>query len=150
MKLQSIFILLIVIAITIIAASCELKRSNPLDPSSHDNIVAPPRVTGLTATGSGPGVLSKYVELKWAKNNVNTDGYYIYRALAYNAAYAKLPDVVGNISTNAIITRVITIEAPGFYYFKVSAFTNHDIDGNTLNTSLEGPLSEWAIARVDN
>ncbi|MFO7660812.1 MAG: hypothetical protein R6V77_07860 [Candidatus Cloacimonadaceae bacterium] len=136
-------LLLLTLLIMLAAGSCELKRTNPLDPSSHLEIEAPPRVTGLSAIGSGPGVESKYVELKWSKNNINTDGYYIYRGLAYNSAYARI-DEVGNVSTGSIITRVIPIEAPGFYYFKVSAYKIYP------GGRLEGPLSEWAIARVDN
>lgn len=137
-------LLLLTLLIILAANSCELKRTNPLDPASHPEIEAPPRVTGLFAVGSGPGVESKYVELKWSIIPINqADGYYIYRGLAYNSAYAKI-DEVGNVSTGTTITRVIPIEAPGFYYFKVSAYKNYP-DGK-----LEGPLSEWAIARVDN
>ncbi len=144
MKTNTICLLIVTLLIIILTVSCELKRSNPLDPSSHPEIEAPPRVTGLTAVGSGPGVASKYVQLEWAINNINqTDGYYIYMGLAYNSAYARI-DEVGNVSTGSTITRVIPIEAPGFYYFKVSAYKNYP-DGR-----LEGPLSEWAIARVDN
>ncbi len=149
MKLYKLIFIITVIS-SLLAFACELKRTNPLDPLSHSNINPPNKITGLTASGSGPGVVSKYVELKWTRNDtLNTDGYYIYRGLAYNSAYARI-DTLGNISPDTQITRIVPISAPGFYYFKVSAFTKHDIYNNVLDGTLEGPLSEWAIARVDN
>lgn len=136
-------ILIITMTLTLLITACELKRTNPLDPLSHQNIISPPKVTGLTASGSGPGIESKYVELTWTRNTNDTDGYYIYRGLAYNAAYARI-DTVGNVSPDTQITRIVPIAAPGFYYFKVSAYKIYPAG------KLEGPLSEWAIARVDN
>jgi hypothetical protein len=127
-----------------LVTSCELKRSNPLDPNNNQEITAPPQVTGLTASGSGAGVLNKYVQLTWTKNIINTDGYYIYMGLAYNSAYAKIDTLVGNLSTSNNMTRIIPISTPGFYYFKVSAYKSYPA-GN-----LEGTLSEWAIANVQN
>ncbi len=142
--LKRILILLpLGIMVLLFAASCELKRTNPLDPLGNNNIYTPPLVTGLTATGSGAGVVNKFVELKWARNVINTDGYYIYRALAYDAAYSRI-DEVGNISSTNIMTRIIPIDSPGFYYFKVSAYKNYS-DG-----TLEGSLSDWTIAYVAN
>lgn len=138
------FLAIVLFLLLFFSISCELKRNNPLDPESGPGITAPPKVTGLEATGSGPGVVSKYVELEWTKNDIgNTDGYYIYRGLAYNAAYARI-DTVGNVSPGTTMTRIVPITAPGFYYFKVSAFKNFPAG------RLEGPLSEWVIARVDN
>lgn len=138
MKAKYLYLSLTMMLLVLLSASCSLKRSNPLEP--YD---APPRVTGLSAVGSGPGVQSKYVQLTWARNNIYTDGYYVYMGLAYNSAY-KLEAIVGNVPTGTTVTTVITIEAPGFYYFKVSAYKEYPPG------RLEGPLSEWALARVDN
>lgn len=128
----------------VLSTSCELKRSNPLDPNNNQEITAPPQVTGLTASGSGAGILNKYVQLTWTKNIINTDGYYIYMGLAYNSAYARIDTLVGNLSTTNNMTRIIPISTPGFYYFKVSAYKSYPAG------KLEGPLSEWAIAQVQN
>jgi hypothetical protein len=139
MKGKTIFAIIAVALIMTLSASCDLKRNNPLD-----NLTPPPRVTGLTADGSGPGVEDKYVELTWTKNpSETTDGYYVYRGLAYNAEYARV-DTVGNVASAEVVTRIVPIESPGFYYFKVSAFKQYP------SGKLEGSLSEWAIARVDN
>jgi hypothetical protein len=139
MKVRTIVVLSIVILSLLFIVSCELKRNNPLD-----NVTPPPRVTGLTADGSGPGVENKYVELTWTKNpSATSDGYYVYRGLAYNAEYARI-DTVSNVAPEEVVTRIIPIESPGFYYFKVSAFKQYPAG------KLEGSLSEWAIARVDN
>jgi hypothetical protein len=143
MKAGFIGIFVITLLSLMLVISCDLRRSNPLDPESHSDIYAPPRVTGLTATGSGPGVANKFVELRWTKNQTHTDGYYIYRGLAYNAEYARV-DSIGNVSPDAIVTKIVTIISPGFYYFKVSAYKDYP------SGRLEGSLSEWAIARVDN
>lgn len=135
-----------ILLLLVSSMSCDLKRSNPLDPESHSNIKVPPMVTGLTATGSGSGVLSKYVELRWTKNTLHTDGYYIYMGLAYNSEFKRVGEPVFSPPDNlTTITKTVQIINPGFYYFKVSAFKNYGDSG-----ILEGPLSEWALARVDN
>jgi hypothetical protein len=77
-----IIALALILSITL---SCELKRSNPLDPAGNSSIQAPPRVTGLFATPVNNGV-----SLTWQQNTSFTDGYYIYRGLAYNAEYARI------------------------------------------------------------
>lgn len=137
---------LLLLLIIMIHTSCDLKHSNPLDPEGNNKIKVPPMVTGLTATGSGPGVQSKYVDLRWTKNTLNTDGYYIYMGLAYNSQFKRVGEPVFSPPDNlTTITKTIQITNPGFYYFKVSAFKNYGESG-----TLEGPLSEWALARVDN
>jgi hypothetical protein len=139
MKTQSLHKMVALILLLLLVYSCGLKRNNPLD-----NVTPPPRVTGLSAEGSGPGVENKYVELTWTKNPAaTTDGYYVYRGLAYNAEYARV-DTVGNVAPEAVVTRIVPIESPGFYYFKVSAYKQYPAG------KLEGSWSEWAIARVDN
>lgn len=143
-RLTSIILMTLLLLAVSFTSSCELKRSNPLDPNNNSSITAPPQVTGLTATGSGAGILNKFVQLTWTKNIVNTDGYYIYMGLAYNSAYAKVDTLVGNLSTTNNMTRIIPISTPGFYYFKVSAYKSYPAG------KLEGPLSEWAIAQVQN
>ena len=130
--------------------SCELKRTNPLDPNNNPNITAPPRVTGLTASGSGAGVLTKSATLTWTRNIVNTNGYYIYMGLAYNSVYARIDTLQGNVSTGNTMSKIVFVPSAGYYYFKVSAYRNTDNNGAPLNDNLEGSLSEWAIAHVEN
>jgi len=147
-------ILVFVLITVLFLCACELKRNNPLDPN-NPGILLPDRVVGLVASGSGPGVISKFVELKWNKNQENTDGYYIYMGLAYNSAYERV-GWTSNVTPDSTVSKIVPIEAPGFYYFKVSAYKYY---GN--NTSipdpieyssdfLEGSLSEYKLARVDN
>jgi hypothetical protein len=155
MKGIKYFILALILFLILLICACELKRSNPLDPNGNFGVVVPNRVVGLMASGSGPGVLSKFVELRWNRNQENTDGYFVYMGLAYNSAYERV-GWTSNISPDSVVTTIIPIEAPGFYYFKVSAYKyygNSPSIPNPLENSsdfLEGSLSEYKLARVDN
>lgn len=148
MKKTDIIILSFFLLTVMVFSACELKRSNPLDPNGNSNVTVPDRVVGLTASGSGPGVQTKYVELKWKKNQTNTDGYYIYMGLAFDSAY-ELWGQIGNVSPDSIVTfrkssSLTEPITPAWYYFKVSAYKNYG------NKRLEGSLSEYAITHVDN
>jgi hypothetical protein len=104
----------------------------------------PSKVSDLTATGSGAGADIKKIILQWRKNTSNTSGYYIYLGLAYNSAYAVVDTFAGNLSGTEFINTSIDVPSSGYYYVKVSAYKIYPA-GN-----LEGQLSEWAIAHVDN
>ncbi len=155
MKSRNLVTMFILFMLVLLTYSCELKRSNPLDPDSNTNIYVPDRVVGLNAAGSGPGVLSKYVELRWSKNQENTDGYYIYMGLAYNSAYKKV-GWTSNVNPDSTLSKIVPLDAPGFYYFKVSAYKYYGSSASLPNPIedssgyLEGSLSEWAIAHVDD
>jgi hypothetical protein len=152
MKEIKVIVSVFTILTVFLLCACELKRSNPLDPGSHE---VPDRVVGLRASGSGPGVLSKFAQLTWNKNQNNTDGYYIYMGLAYNSAYERV-GWTSNVTPDSTLTKIIPVQAPGFYYFKVAAFKyygNNSSMPNPIDDSsdfLEGSFSEWAIAHVDN
>lgn len=143
----------VIILTMVVVSACELKRSNPLDPESHD---VPDRVVGLRASGSGAGVLTKYAALTWNKNQNNTDGYYVYMGLAYNSAYERVGSIGNSASADSTISYQVYVDAPGYYYFKVSAYKYYGNKPSVPNPMeddsdfLEGSYSEWAIAHVNN
>ncbi|PKN78671.1 MAG: hypothetical protein CVU48_07690 [Candidatus Cloacimonetes bacterium HGW-Cloacimonetes-1] len=133
-------ILIPTLCLALILTACGLKRSNPLDPNGHSGIIIPSPVTGLHATSSGTGAPNKYVELGWESNSsTNTDGYYIYRGLSYNSAYARI-DTVLSVNSYSHNTNVL----PGDYYYSVSAFKNYN------GSKLEGRISSRLFVRVPN
>ncbi|MFB3845006.1 MAG: hypothetical protein ACE14O_04565 [Candidatus Cloacimonadaceae bacterium] len=146
MRIRNMAILLLTVVITLLTLACELKRSNPLDPTSHNDIVVPPKVIIVSATGSGANVVNKFIEITWERNDENTDGYYIYLGLAYNSAYAVVDTFIGNPvpESGTTLSKKIDVSAPGHYYLKMSAYKTYP-DGN-----LEGPLSQWTYAYVAN
>jgi hypothetical protein len=143
-RFRYLFIISLTLALTLLVCACELKRKNPLDPTGNPDVFIPPKVTIVNATGSGAGVVHKYIEIKWNRNNENTSGYYIYLGLAYNSAYAVVDTFIGNPATTPELTKRIDIGTPGHYYLKMSAYETHSA-GN-----LEGQLSDWVYAYVAN
>ncbi|MBM4399155.1 MAG: hypothetical protein FJ041_02340 [Candidatus Cloacimonetes bacterium] len=144
-RVNRVSIILLLMVHILFIVSCELKRNNPLDPNGNTNIKEPPKVMGLIATGSSAGVINKYAELTWSKNDKYTDGYYVYIGFAYNSSYLRLPNPVLQTPDNSpTITIRVSDLTPQFYYFKVSAFKNYGSAG-----TLEGSLSEWARALVN-
>ena len=135
---------LLLVFVMLSTLACELKRSNPLDPESNPDVIVPPKVTGLLASGSGPGITSKYVDLTWDKNPIDdTDGYFIYMSLSYNSDYKRV-GMTGNVSPDMTIRKTINHNiAAGYYYFKVSAY-------KVYADTLIGSPSEYIIAHVDN
>ncbi len=124
--------------------SCQLQRKNPLDPIGNPDVSTPQTVSNLIIYGvSGPGSDNKYVELRWDANNpLTTDGYYVYRGLAYNSAYA----VVDTVGTNSCYhgSEPWHSVLPGTYWYKVSAFKEvwtNDVVPEFLGR-LEGRQSE--------
>lgn len=154
-------LIIIVVVLSILVTACDLKRINPLDPVGNPDINIPDRVVGLSVLGSGPGIQSKYVELKWKRNVEvvdsvkNTDGYFIYMGLAYNSAYERV-GWTSNVAADSIVTKIIPIQAPGYYYFKVSAIKYYGNDPSMpdpiedSSEFLEGQLSEYKLAHVQN
>ena len=134
-------ILLLTVCLAFLLSACGLKRSNPLDPNGNPGIITPSPVSGLYIVRvSSAGAANKFVELGWeANSSTNTDGYYIYRGLSYNSAYARI-DTVYSVNTYSHSTNVF----PGDYYYSVSAFKNYN------GSVLEGRISSRLFVRVPN
>jgi len=106
----------------LLVLSCSLRRSNPLDPVGNDEIIIPLPVTNVSATAqSVSGTNIRNVKINWSPNSSNdTDGYYIYRGLAYNSSYARVGEV-GRV--DEFIHLNVQPNRPGEgYYYKVSAY----------------------------
>jgi len=89
--------IIILILITLLLGSC-LQRNNPLDPVGNPDVIVPDEVRDVSCTPSPAGVINKYVIIQWTANNPdNTDGYKVYRALAYSANYACVDTVFTNV-----------------------------------------------------
>jgi hypothetical protein len=141
------YVILILVALNLVA--CGVKRDNPLDPNSHSEIVVPGDVAGLAGEAFGSGSNPRYVRLEWNSNNLyNTDGYYVYRSLGYNNAYAVI-DTVLHATGTTIQTYIHSSEndnsvSPGDFWYKVSAYKSYS-GGN-----LEGRMSMPVFVRVSN
>jgi hypothetical protein len=138
MKIIKLMGIVAVLICLLFITSCELKRNNPLDPETNPDIITPPQITGLTASGNSVGVY-----LAWNKNDDNyTDGYYIYKSLAYNAAYERIATISNVTPGQTVSINLSNLAAGNYYYFKVSAYKSYP-DG-----ILEGPWSNYVYARV--
>jgi hypothetical protein len=121
--MKKLFIL--ALPIVFVLTACGIKRDNPLDPNYSSDIVVPVQVTGLqdqVVLGTTP-----YVILSWNSNApFNTDGYFVYRSLGYNSAYAVVDTVwhVDNEPRQSFTHSAANDHtvAPGDYYYRVSAF----------------------------
>ncbi len=139
--------LLILSFALLLLAACSLKRNNPLDPIGNPNIIVPDQVSGVQCFASPGGAENKYVEVRWSANPaLNTDGYYVYRGLAYYSEYAAVDTVTTNICNHG--SEPWHSVLPGDYWYKVSAFRDvFDQEGNYLG-KLEGRHSEPRFIRV--
>ena len=124
------------------ALSCQLRRDNPLDPLGNPDVDVPQTVSNVIIYGvSATGADNKYVELRWDQNNpLTTDGYFVYRGLSFNSAYA----VVDTVGTNSCYygSKPWHVVLPGIYWYKVSAFKDVYNDDNQFVGRLEGRKSE--------
>lgn len=115
--------------------SCGLKRSNPLDPNAHSDILEPDPVDNIVIMSSPAGQIPRTVTLNWDDNNyLNTSGYYIYRALGYYATFALVDSVQVSEFVHSSANDPTVL--PGEYYYRVSAYKGYP-GGN-----LEGRKSE--------
>jgi hypothetical protein len=144
MKFRSILPLLLVL---LLAQSCSLKRKNPLDPLGNPEIVVPAEVQNVSCTPSASSAEHKYVEVRWTANSpINTDGYFVYRGLAYNSEYAVVDTVTTNICNHG--SEPWHIVTPADYWYKVSAYKDiYDTNDNFVGR-LEGRPSEARFVRV--
>jgi hypothetical protein len=137
----------LLIILAVLTASCSLKRSNPLDPLGNPDIIIPETVTNITYTHSQPGSMSKFVDLNWTSNNpITTDGYFVYRSLAYPSEYSVVDTVFTNSCNHGSEPWHVVIGG-NTYWYKISAFKDfyEDMDHPTPETylgRLEGRKSE--------
>ncbi|HOH98440.1 MAG TPA: hypothetical protein PL188_09085 [Candidatus Cloacimonadota bacterium] len=144
--MRKILLILLILGALLVSA-CGLKRSNPLDPVGNPALEIPGTPSGLryTTSGSGPG--TKFVNLTWDSNSsINTDGYYIYRSLAYFNTFAVVDTVLhinGNLTQNFIHSSADdSTVLPGDYWYRVSAFKTYH------GGRLEGRFSEPLFVRL--
>jgi hypothetical protein len=155
--------LLLTLAMMIVLIGCTLKRSNPLDPNSHD-IYIPGEITNIVITHSAAHTDNHWVQLKWDKLSAeNADGYHVYRGQSYNGTCQRLDGTQGyplinNLPnpTDSLPHPVIWIDpaqsvntpngiVPGDYYYKVSAYRRLNPNSQLV---LEGHISSWVYTRV--
>lgn len=121
--------ILIVLLTLLVMSGCGIKRDNPLDPDTHD-LQIPSNVGGLQGHAIRPGPYTVYVQLSWSGNNPNnTDGYYIYRSLSYNSAYAVIDTL---LHTEGIDSQTYNHSSEndssvtaGRFWYSVSAFKTY-------------------------
>ncbi|HNX37072.1 MAG TPA: hypothetical protein PKI15_01825 [Candidatus Cloacimonadota bacterium] len=141
--------------ILLLSSACGIRRSNPLDPFANhsDDFYVPDQVTNVTVTTTGAGAQYKTVTFKWTPNsNTTTDGYYLYRGLAYNSIFAIVDTVMTNVPApeDGKITCIHGakpwhVVLPGDYYYKVSAWKQYG------DRRLEGRFTSQNIfVRVPN
>ncbi|GAB1366766.1 hypothetical protein MASR1M36_16370 [Candidatus Cloacimonadaceae bacterium] len=141
MKLRNIWALSLLLALSLILASCGLRRTNPLDPLGNESVIEPAPVVGITYSVSPAHQNPRSVTLRWTANSAtNTSGYYVYRGLGYFSAYALIDSVQVNefIHSSANDNTV----QPGDYYYRISAYKGYP-GGN-----LEGRKSEPVFVRI--
>ncbi len=138
--MQRILTLLLILSL-LFTVSCGLKRSNPLDPNGNPQIVIPETVSNVVCSPSPAGAVNKFVSITWSANSIySTDGYYVYRGLAYNSTYAIVDTVFTNSCSHG--SKPWHYITPGDYYYKISAFKIYP-EGR-----LEGRLSLPTFVRV--
>lgn len=134
----------LLLIVALFACAC-LKRNNPLDPSGNPNITAPEVVSNVQCYASPNGAANKYVNIVWDQNSdLTTEGYYVYRSLAYNSTYAR----VGTVETNTGSFMHNTDIRPGLYWYKVSGYKRW-IDNGSDSGILEGRLSSARSVNVN-
>jgi hypothetical protein len=138
--------LLLAALVLLLTAAC-LKHNNPLDPYDNPDIIVPDQVSGVQCFSSPAGAIDKYVEVRWIANPaLNTDGYYVFRGLAYNSDYAVVDSVATNICNHGAEPWHSVL--PGDYWYKVSAFRDVYDDSGTYLGRLEGRRSDPRFIRV--
>ena len=143
------YTLIPLLCLALMMGACGLKRTNPLDPASHDDIEVPELVINIGYMTSPAGALRKTVSFEWTPNNqTSTSGYYLYRSMGYNSEYAKVDTVLTNApSIGGKITCIHGakpwhVVMPGDYYYKVSGWKTYG------DRRLEGPISERVFVRI--
>lgn len=143
------YVFIPLVCLALMMGSCGLKRSNPLDPVSHDNLLIPELVINIGYMTSPAGVLLKTVSFEWTPNNqTSTNGYYLYRSMGYNSDFARVDTVLTNIpSAGGKITCIHGakpwhVVMPGDYYYKVSGWKTYG------DRRLEGRISERVFVRI--
>ncbi|MDZ4181526.1 MAG: hypothetical protein U1B83_01520 [Candidatus Cloacimonadaceae bacterium] len=135
------YIIVILLSALLLTTSCGLKRSNPLDPTGNPDVTVPETVSNVIGSPSPAGASTKFVTVTWNPNNpLNTDGYYVYRGLAYNSSYSVVDTVFTNSCTHG--SKPWHSVSPGDYYYKVSAFKAYPAG------RLEGRVSLPTFVRV--
>ncbi len=138
---------LLILALVLLFTGACLEHNNPLDPYNNPDIIVPDQVSGVQCFSSPVGAINKYVEVRWNANPpLNTDGYYVYRGLAYNSDYAVVDTVATNICNHG--SEPWHLVMPGDYWYKVSAFRNVTVIGEAEPRKLEGRRSEPRFIRV--
>ena len=118
--MSSRWLIVIIILFACFFSSCDLKRSNPLDPNGEGDIVIPDPVTGISYTATADQDL-RVVTIRWVANSpYNTDGYYVYRGIGYNSSFALVGTVTINEFTHSSANDP-SIQ-PGYYWYRVSAY----------------------------
>jgi hypothetical protein len=78
-------------------------------------------VRDVSCTASPPGATHKYVIIRWTANNPeNTDGYKVYRGLAYSANYTCVDTVYTNECNHG--SKAWHTVLPGDYWYRVSGY----------------------------
>lgn len=130
MKRISFFLIILLCLITL---SCSLDRDNPLDPTSNDNIIVPPMITGLALSST----VSGKVDIRCDRLQ-DIEQYRIYRSLSYDGSYTKIAELSQPVLGTKPYFIDNTVEPNGYYYYKVSG----------VIAGLEGPISPEKGVRV--
>ena len=130
--MKYILIALGIIAISIL--SCDLERSNPLDPDNNSKIDVPSTISISKISSSSAGSTTKWVKIEWNKSE-DVDRYLVYRALDYDGTYSSIvPDGIPNTSDSTT------------YYFK----DNNVYAGNLYWYRLAGMSEEGLIGHLSS
>ena len=116
--------------VAIVALSCDLERSNPLDPENNGNIDVPSEIKIEDITASGSGSTSKWVEIEWNKSE-GVDNYLVYRALDYNGSYENLfPAGIPNTSDSLRYTyRDNRVYSGNYYWYRLAGRSEEGLIG---------------------
>ena len=143
------YILLPLLCLALLLGACGLRRSNPLDPAAHDDLMVPERVINIGYMTSGAGVQIKTVSFEWTPNSQQrTDGYYLDRSMGYKSDFARVDTVLTNVPGLGGKITCIHGAKPwhqvmaGDYYYKVSAWKTYG------DRRLEGPISDRVFVRI--
>jgi len=107
----------------LLAISCSLERSNPLDPENGGTIPISPDIKQFSIITTTSG--DKQVLLMWDQLN-SVAGYYLYRSLSYNGQYDLLTKIENNQTYEYFDTDVISGKT---YFYKMSAYNQQGLEG---------------------
>ncbi len=125
--MKNLLFILVIVAFSVV--SCELERSNPLDPDNNSSIDVPTKISNVSITSSGSGSVTKWVKVEW-QSTEDADAYMVYRALDYDGSYVSIvPQGIPNTSDTTCSYRDNDVYAGNYYWYRIAGRSEEGLIG---------------------